>query len=46
MRQIRGQNGNYDKPVKKKKRIKEASKNAPADSLSPRGPSGHVIFDF
>ena len=46
MHQIRDQNGNYDKPVwKKKNLIKEASKNAPNDSLLPRGPSGHVSFE-
>ena len=31
---------------KKKNLIKEASKIVPNDSLLPRGPSGHVIFDF
>ena len=30
---------------KKKNLIKEASKNAPNDSLLPRGPSGHVSFE-
>ena len=41
---IRGQNANYDKAVWKE-RVKEASKNAPKDSLIPRWPAGYVIFE-
>ena len=40
---IRGKNANYDKAVWKE-RTKEASKNAPKDSLTPRWPAGYVIF--
>ena len=40
---IRGQNANYDKAVWKE-RVKEASKNAPKDSLILRWPAGYVIF--